>query len=96
MGFGASGPASSDASRSAEAAPSDVAYARVKSGVSLHDLKRSIERDCIVKALQDSLGNITKAAVLLGMKRPRLSQLVKQYNLTGGSEGADDAAAEDE
>jgi hypothetical protein len=26
-------------------------------------------------------GNITRAAKLLGMKRPRLSQLVKQYNL---------------
>lgn len=24
-------------------------------------------------------GNITRAAALLGMKRPRLSQLVKQY-----------------
>jgi len=32
-------------------------------------------------------GNITRAATLLGMKRPRLSQLVKQYGLGGGDCG---------
>ena len=33
-------------------------------------------------------GNITKAAVRLGMKRPRLSQLIKQYKIAvaGGGE----------
>jgi transcriptional regulator with GAF, ATPase, and Fis domain len=47
--------------------------------VSLGDMKRLIERDCIARALSESGGNITRAATLLGMKRPRLSQLVKQY-----------------
>lgn len=65
---------------------SDVAYARVRSGVGLSDLKRAIERDCIARALAESGGNITRAAALLGMKRPRLSQLVKHYRFSGCSE----------
>src|SRR5262249_20732699 len=59
--------------------PTEVAYARVRGGVSLSEMKRQIERDCIARALGESGGNITRAAALLGMKRPRLSQLVKQY-----------------
>ena len=63
----------------------------------LHDMKRLIERECIVRALGEAGGNITKAATLLGMKRPRLSQLVKQYGL-GGADASDDvdAAANEE
>jgi transcriptional regulator with GAF, ATPase, and Fis domain/tetratricopeptide (TPR) repeat protein len=68
------------------ATPTAVAYARVREGVSLHDMKRQIEEECIARALAESKGNITKAAALLGMKRPRLSQLVKQYGLGGASE----------
>jgi sigma-54 specific flagellar transcriptional regulator A len=71
---------------SSEPTPTDVAYAHVRSGVSLSDLKRTIERDCIERALAESRGNITRAAALLGMKRPRLSQLVKQYGFGGVSE----------
>jgi len=63
----------------------------VRGGVSLGDLKRQIERECIARALAESDGNITRAATLLGMKRPRLSQLVKQYGLGGGGpSGGDD------
>ncbi len=59
-----------------------AAYAHVRRGkVSLFDLKRQIERDCILLALKETGGNITHAAALLSMKRPRLSQLVKQYQL---------------
>jgi DNA-binding NtrC family response regulator len=66
----------------------DVAYREIRGGaVSLSDLKRNIERDCIERALEDAGGNITRAAALLGMKRPRLSQLVKQYGfLVNGAE----------
>ena len=49
-------------------------------------MKRQIERECIARALAESNGNITRAAALLGMKRPRLSQLVKQYGLGQSSE----------
>ena len=45
------------------------------------DMKRQLEKECITRALMDTGGNITKAAKVLGMKRPRLSQLVKQYEL---------------
>jgi transcriptional regulator with GAF, ATPase, and Fis domain len=69
-----------------EAGPTAVAYACVRQGaVSLGDLKRQIERDCIARALAETRGNITRAAALLGMKRPRLSQLVKQYGLAAVS-----------
>ncbi|MFT3772438.1 MAG: sigma 54-interacting transcriptional regulator [Minicystis sp.] len=74
-------------------AATDVAYAAVRSGLSLSDLKRDIERECIARALAEAGGNITRAAGLLGMKRPRLSQLVKQYGF--GSGGCADAEAED-
>jgi sigma-54 specific flagellar transcriptional regulator A len=60
-------------------AATEVAYAAIRAGISLSDLKRDIERDCIARALAETGGNITRAASLLGMKRPRLSQLVKQY-----------------
>jgi sigma-54 specific flagellar transcriptional regulator A len=79
---------------SSSSTPSDVAYAQVRSGTSLHDMKRIIERECISRALSDAGGNITRAASLLGMKRPRLSQLVKQYGLGGGAtedDGVDDS-----
>jgi transcriptional regulator with GAF, ATPase, and Fis domain len=72
-----------------EANATSIAYAQVRQGaVSLSDLKRQIERDCIARALAETKGNITRAAALLGMKRPRLSQLVKQYGLVAvSSEG---------
>ncbi len=69
-----------------EANATAVAYSQVRQGsVSLSDMKRQIERDCIARALAETKGNITRAASLLGMKRPRLSQLVKQYGLAAVS-----------
>ncbi len=60
----------------------DSIYDRIRSGDnSLLEIKKVIERECIARALMDADGNITRAAELLGMKRPRLSQLVKQYSL---------------
>jgi DNA-binding NtrC family response regulator len=69
-----------------EAGATSVAYAQVRAGgTSLPDIKRQIERDCIARALAETRGNITRAAALLGMKRPRLSQLVKQYGLASAT-----------
>jgi transcriptional regulator with GAF, ATPase, and Fis domain len=75
---------------SCEASATAVAYSQVRAGgTSLPDIKRQIERDCIARALAETKGNITRAAALLGMKRPRLSQLVKQYGLMAvSSEGS--------
>jgi sigma-54 specific flagellar transcriptional regulator A len=85
--------ASGEAGRTTE-----VAYAAIRAGVSLSELKRDIERDCIARALAETGGNITRAASLLGMKRPRLSQLVKQYGFgsTPGTGGEADGDVEDE
>jgi len=67
----------------AEASATAVAYGQIRGGaVSLFEMKRMIERDCIARALSETRGNITRAAALLGMKRPRLSQLVKHYGLS--------------
>ena len=45
-------------------------------GVPLAELKRKIQAEAIARALTMSKGNITKAADILGMKRPRLSQII--------------------
>jgi DNA-binding NtrC family response regulator len=69
-----------------ESTATEVAYSQVRQGsVSLSEMKRQIERDCIARALAETKGNITRAAALLGMKRPRLSQLVKQYGFAAVS-----------
>ncbi len=74
---------------SGESGATAIAYLQVRQGaVSLSDMKRQIERDCIARALAETKGNITRAANLLGMKRPRLSQLVKQYGLAAVSSEA--------
>jgi DNA-binding NtrC family response regulator/tetratricopeptide (TPR) repeat protein len=54
------------------------------SGISLKDLKKEIEARCIAEALSEARGNITRAADLLGMKRPRLSQLIKEHGISAG------------
>ena len=59
----------------------DLVYSEIRGGTKLADMKRRLEQECIARALVESGGNITRAAAILGMKRPRLSQLVKQYDL---------------
>ncbi len=54
----------------------------VNEGLSLSEYKIRIEQECIFRALRQTNGNITRAATLLKMKRPRLSQLVKKYGLS--------------
>ena len=64
--------------------PGRFLYARVRRGeLSLADMKKELERECIESALVEVSGNISAAARLLGMKRPRLSQLVKEHGLRG-------------
>jgi sigma-54 specific flagellar transcriptional regulator A len=101
-GLATSDVAMSQTSKIAQLGPADgvsateVAYAAIRAGVSLSELKRDIERDCIARALAETGGNITRAAGLLGMKRPRLSQLVKQYGFGSGGAPIDEADAEDD
>ncbi|MFO0681605.1 MAG: sigma 54-interacting transcriptional regulator [Sandaracinus sp.] len=71
-----------EARTTADAPIESLVYNEVRAGsTSLFDMKKRLERECIVRALVESNGNITRAATLLGMKRPRLSQLVKEYEL---------------
>ncbi len=52
-----------------------LAWAR-RQGMGLPDLRKWLELECIKKALLETGGNITKAAAVLDMKRPRLSQII--------------------
>ena len=54
----------------------------IDGAASLSNMKKRFERECIEMALEETQWNITRAAALLGMKRPRLSQLVKEHGLT--------------
>ena len=69
----------------ADAPPADyvgTVYKQIRRhGLSLRQFKKEMEERCIEEALKDAEGNITRAAELLGMKRPRLSQLVKEYGI---------------
>ena len=53
-----------------------------QSGLGLRELKKQIEHECIIEALQESAGSIAGAARLLGIKRPRLSQMIKEHGIT--------------
>ena len=61
---------------------SDSVFRRVEAknhaegGLALGDLKRKLEFEAIADAVRKTGGNITKAAKMLKMKRPRLSQIV--------------------
>jgi DNA-binding NtrC family response regulator/tetratricopeptide (TPR) repeat protein len=73
-----------------EEAPSE--WARLlREGLSLKELKTQVEIECIREALRSAAGNITHAAERLGMKRPRLSQLVKQHRRLLGDNFVDEA-----
>ncbi len=48
----------------------------VAEGRSLADIKKKLEIECIKRALIETGGNITQAADILQMKRPRLSQII--------------------
>ncbi|MCD6499976.1 MAG: sigma 54-interacting transcriptional regulator [Deltaproteobacteria bacterium] len=78
-----------DANAPATAHPTDIFGSTYRhlldEGLSLKAMKKIIERECIVRALDASQGNITQAAKVLGMKRPRLSQLVKEHGLSVNS-----------
>jgi transcriptional regulator with GAF, ATPase, and Fis domain/tetratricopeptide (TPR) repeat protein len=48
----------------------------ISEGLSIQDLKKRLEIGCIKRALIETEGNITHAARILRMKRPRLSQII--------------------
>ena len=59
--------------------PQEAIVTRVmENQVSLADLKKEIEVACIQRALEQTSGNVTQAANILQMKRPRLSQIINK------------------
>src|SRR5262249_10330248 len=83
-------PAQAQATARGEPAQADVYSWARQNNVSLRDLKRKIELDCITQALSACNGNITRAAERLGRRLPRLSQLLKEYGLSQGRPGTED------
>jgi transcriptional regulator with GAF, ATPase, and Fis domain/tetratricopeptide (TPR) repeat protein len=62
---------------SADGSPEDALVEHiVAQGLSINRLKKRLELECIRRALEETQGNVTQAAKLLQMKRPRLSQII--------------------
>jgi transcriptional regulator with GAF, ATPase, and Fis domain len=67
-------------------------------GLALGDLKRRLEFEAVANAIRQTNGNVTRAAALLKMKRPRLSQIINgnpdlkaiKEGLRGNAPGAGD------
>ena len=67
---------SAQRARTAEEMQGDLLMAIFKQGVPLPELKKRIQDQAIAQALALTQGNITRAADILGMRRPRLSQII--------------------
>ncbi|HHH12001.1 MAG TPA: AAA family ATPase, partial [Sorangium sp.] len=67
---------------------SDVVYQQVRAGCGWPATRKRLEKACLKRALEEADDNIAQAARLLGMKRPRVSQLVHQYGLKKGGDEA--------
>ena len=50
----------------------------VREGMSLSEIKKRLELECIRRALAQTEGNVTQAAKILKMTRPRLSQIISK------------------
>ena len=75
------GEARADPALPSSEVPADRAEAAlvervVAEGMSISALKKRLEIECIKRALVETDGNITHAASILQMKRPRLSQII--------------------
>jgi len=63
--------------------------------VPLRELRDLVERDYILKKLEEHDWNITQAAQALGVERTNLHKKIKQHGLSRAGRGAPAAAAED-
>jgi len=59
----------------------DLYYRALQKSGSIYEIRKDLERTAVERALAETKGNISRAAALLGMKRPRLSQLASEYGL---------------
>jgi DNA-binding NtrC family response regulator len=87
------GPRAAAAAPAAGAAAADLSrYGEVP----LKDLRDLVERDYILKKLEEHEWNITQAAQALGVERTNLHKKIKQHGLSRHGRGAPAAAASDE
>jgi sigma-54 specific flagellar transcriptional regulator A len=78
-----------DAESAEEAVDRELLSQIFDAGVPLPELKKMIQLQAITRALRLTDGNITKAAEVLGMRRPRLSQIINSDdNLKALCQGA--------
>jgi two-component system nitrogen regulation response regulator NtrX len=92
-----SGPRITAADVPAEIGPRPAATSEAPAGaadlsgygeVALKDLRDLVERDYILKKLEEHDWNITQAAQALGVERTNLHKKIKQHGLSRGSRGA--------
>ena len=65
------------------------------SGVGLKDLRDLVERDYILKKLEEHDWNVTQAAQALGIERTNLHKKIKQHGLARGQRGGAEEAGEE-
>jgi DNA-binding NtrC family response regulator len=65
------------------------------SGVGLKDMRDLVERDYILKKLEEHDWNVTQAAQALGIERTNLHKKIKQHGLARGQRGGTDEAGEE-
>jgi transcriptional regulator of acetoin/glycerol metabolism len=83
--------------RAAAPAPAPGAADLSKYGeVPLKELRDLVERDYILKKLEEHDWNITQAAQALGVERTNLHKKIKQHGLSRAGRGAAAAASGDE
>jgi DNA-binding NtrC family response regulator len=56
-------------------------------GVGLRDMRDLVERDYILKTLEEHDWNVTQAAQALGIERTNLHKKIKQHGLARGARG---------
>jgi len=100
-----SGPRITAADVPAEIGPRPAAAAEAPAGaadlsgygeVALKDLRDLVERDYILKKLEEHDWNITQAAQALGVERTNLHKKIKQHGLSRAGRGAPGGEAGDE
>jgi len=67
------------------AIPYEITNARPSSHSSLHELRANVEREHILRALDDNNWNVSSAARALGLERTNLHKRIKALGLTRGA-----------
>ena len=69
-----------------ESARRAVSARAMESAASLQDVKEAAERDYILRKLEETGGNVTRASELLGLERSNLYRKMKSLGIAGKHE----------